>query len=137
MTRSDRKRWKKVTTIAAILKDIRDNYIQINQMTETVVSGSNSRGIDKIIRNREHLLSEIKERQQTLDQEYANWKTLCANDSALAYLRSQIEQLITAALVLDTMIQDTLSLTIEEMKSEVCSLTKTSKAAISYAKHAL
>jgi hypothetical protein len=123
--------------IAAILMDIRDNYIQINQMTETVNSGSGSRAIEKIIRKREQLVSEIKEHQKTLEQKHADWKTMCEKDPVLADLRSQIERLITAVLVLDTITQDTMSLMIEAMKKEVFSLTKKTKAAISYARHAL
>ncbi|RPI60436.1 MAG: hypothetical protein EHM12_09955, partial [Dehalococcoidia bacterium] len=80
--------------VTALLTYIRDAYVRIHQMTETMYGDPRGHAVDRIVRAREQLLTGIKERQQKLDTEFAGWKAQCENDPALATVRSEIERLI-------------------------------------------
>ncbi len=125
----------KIETIAGVLKSIRNKYAQIRRMTETLDGDSNPETYRKVLDHRALLLSDIEKEQIHLDSVCSHWRKQCERDPVLAAIKSEIQLLISAAVALDSAIQEKLADKISEMKTEVCNLGKTAKVALSYARH--
>lgn len=124
-----------IKSIESKLKNIRDKYARIKEMTETLDIDSNPATCVTIIEQRSCILSEIDEEKNRLEQDSRQWQKQCEINPVLEKVRSEIQVLISAAIALDSMIQDKLARKIEKVRTEISDLSQTSKAALSYAKH--
>ena len=124
-----------IKSIESKLKNIRDKYARIKEMTETLDIDSNSAACITIIEQRSCILSEIDEEKNRLEQDCRQWRRQCKINPVLEKIRSEIQMLMSAAIALDSMIQDKLARKIEKVRTEISDLSQTSKAALSYAKH--
>ncbi len=125
----------KINKIEAALQSIRSKYARIREMTEILDADTAVETCEKVLRQRAGLLSEIEQEANSLDCLCAHWREQCNVDQGLATLKSEIQLLISAAVALDSTIQDRLARRIGEVKNELSRLSSTSKVALSYARH--
>ena len=124
-----------IKSIESTLRNIRDKYARIKEMTETLDIDTNPESCISIIEQRSCLLSEIEEEKNRLEQNCRQWQKLCESNPVLEKIRNEIQMLMGAAIALDSMIQDKLARKIEKVRAEISSLSQTSKATLSYARH--
>jgi hypothetical protein len=125
----------KINKIEPVLKNIRDKYIRIRQMTEMLDIDTRPETYRKVLAQRDGLLAEIENEQSRLDWICSHWREESSGDQGLATLKSEIQLLISAAVALDCTLQDKLAGRIDEIKGELAHLGTTSKVALSYARH--
>lgn len=124
-----------IKNIESILKSIRDKYERVKEMTETLDVDSDPVTCIKIIEQRSGILSEIEDEKSLLEKNGSQWRKLCDNNPVLKKVRGEIQLLIATAIALDSMTQDKLARKMEKVRAEISSLSQTSKAALSYARH--
>ncbi len=127
----------KLNKIEIVLKSIRDKYKRIRLMTETLDVDTRQETYQKVLEQRAGLLTEIEDEQSNLDRICSQWRDHCSSDQGLATLKSEIQLLISAAVALDSAIQEGLARRIEDVKNEISNLGQSSKVALSYARHTL
>ena len=127
----------KLNKIEIVLKSIRDKYKRIRQMTETLDVDTKPETYQKVLEQRAGLLTEIEDEQSNLDRICSEWRNYCSSDQGLATLKNEIQLLISAAVALDSAIQEKLTRRIEDVKNEISNLGQSSKVALSYARHTL
>lgn len=125
----------KMVKIESILEKIRNKYASIRQITETLNIDSKTETCRKVLEQRSGLLTEITAEQNSLEHACPEWRKCCTVNSKPAKIISEIQSLIATAVALDSAIQDKFRRKIEEVQMEIGSLSKTSKAALSYARH--
>ena len=117
------------------LKNIRDKYARIKEMTETLDTDLDPATCVTLIEQRSCILSEIEEEKNLLEQDYKQWQKLCEINPVLEKIRYEIQKLMSAAIALDSLIQENLARKIERVRTEMSTLNQTSKATLSYARH--
>ena len=117
--------------IGNFLEDIRNKYDNVRQMTETIDSNS-IEGCRMLIEERGRLLTEIVAQERFLDRRFHGWRDLCAINENLAGICNDIQRNITAALTLDSILQEKLHTRMEKTKKEIATLSKRTRAAVSY-----
>lgn len=120
-----------IKEIENFLEDIRNKYDNVRQMTETIDINS-IEGCRMLIEERGRLLAEIITQERFLDQRFRGWRDLCAINENLAGICNDIQRSITAALTLDNIFQEKLRTRMEKTKREITTLSKRTKAAVSY-----
>lgn len=122
-------------TIKTVLAHIRDNYLRIRQLTETLDADTSPATYQKIVQQRAALLSEIKDKQHYLETIHPQWYTQYKEDQGLATLKSELQLLIAAILALDSMLQDTIVNRMADIQTDITNLSENSKVALSYTRH--
>lgn len=125
------------TAVEALLTHIRDNYELIRQQTESLDKDSPSENCLKVAVYRAGLLKEIENDRKQLDTICKCWQERCGIWGTAAALQDEIQHLILTILSLDSMIHDYITRKLENVKSELSSLDRNSKVALSYARHSI
>ncbi len=125
----------KTKNIEPILRSIRDKYERIKQMTETLDIDSDPVNCIKIIEQRSCIFLEIEDEKSLLEKDCSQWQKLCENNPVLKKVRGEIQLLIATAIALDSITQDKLAGRMEKVRCEISDLGRTSRAALSYARH--
>lgn len=124
-----------ILQVSDILLRIRDSYASIVRMCETFNIESRPENYSQYVLKRATILSDIEHEQNILNSGATDWKELCIIDSSLAKISCEIQTFITTILALDETIKARLTRKMNDVKRELHSVGKTSRAALAYAKH--
>lgn len=115
--------------ISEILKQIKELYSSIKQISILLVDDFSEETLEKFLRTRENLLKEVYGKEA----EYTRLRTKNPENSKdCLKLKTEISELLRTIISLDSRINEKITLSMRNIRNELSSLHGSSRAALAY-----